>query len=96
MQWDKWKCIRNLGWAWEMEPGAQRSARIGWRSDSELPGGHCNNHFKCAVSRRRSTRLLPGRHIDLSRCLWSLHGAAGMMRSLVTSYPCGKPTGPVK
>lgn len=19
MQWDKWKCIRNLGWEWEMK-----------------------------------------------------------------------------
>ena len=58
MQWDKWKCIRNLGWEWEMKPGGQRSARIGCHSDSELPGGHCNNHFKFTMSRRQNPRLL--------------------------------------
>lgn len=52
MQWDKWKCIRNLGWEWEMKPGV-RGCQNGCHSDSELPGGHCNNHFKFTVSEDR-------------------------------------------
>ena len=78
-----------------MKPGGQRSARIGCHSDSELPGGHCNNHFKFTMSRRQNPRLLPRRHIGgLSQCLWSLRGAAGMMRSLVTSLPAQKAHSP--
>ena len=95
MQWDKWICFRNLGWEWEMKPGVQRSARISCHSDSELPGGHCNDHFRFTVSRRQNTRLLHRRRMGgLSRGLWSLRGAAGMTRSSVTSLPVWKAHSP--
>lgn len=72
----------------EARGGGQMNARIGYHSDPELPCDHCNNQFKFTVSRRQNTHLLPRSSLgDPSRCLRALSGAAGMMRSLVTSRP---------
>lgn len=51
-----------MGMLFEVKPGGQMNARIGYHSGSELPSGHCNKVNIYSVQMTESTPLSKRKH----------------------------------
>lgn len=99
MQWDKWKCIRNLGWEWEINRRVRGVPELAVTLTLSFLVATATSisNLPCPEGTRIPC-LLPRRHIGgLSQCLWSLLRGS-WNDEIFSDFPTnvGKPTVPMK